>query len=311
MELANHWTGEDVAQSGVRVATRGDVSEVMKLLQTAVFRHMHVDWYLPGDWLGDPGFVVKPTAVARTEPTPFTKLLGTRDRLDACLAITPDPLPAAWVRLAAVQEGVETAVVLSQMWQYIVPRLRQQGVQTVAWLAVDDWPLPYLTDLGFTCTNHLETYHKIENAARPTPRAGLAIRPVADGDYDRLAAIEALAFAAIWRHSSRGLRQARQQAFSFDVAELAGELVGFQLSTPSERGVHLVRLTVHPERQGYGIGSALLAHALSGYAARGWAQVTLNTQVDNAASQQLYRKFGFRPSGQRYPIWTFPLQETA
>ena len=48
-------------------------------------------------------------------------------------------------------------------------------------------------------------------------------------------------------------------------------------------------MTVSPERQGQGIGAALLARALEGYGQRQLRTVTLNTQADNLASQRLYR----------------------
>ena len=122
-------------------------------------------------------------------------------------------------------------------------------------------------------------------------------------DLEQLASLEKKAFNPLWRHSARGLGLARHQAFSFDVALLQGKIVGFQLSTPSEYGVHLVRLTVDPDTHGLGIGSALLHHAFQQYHRRGKYRVTLNTQIDNEASQRLYRKFGFFASGQRFPVW--------
>jgi len=81
-------------------------------------------------------------------------------------------------------------------------------------------------------------------------------------------------------------------------------LVGYELSTPTKAGAHLVRLVVRPWLHGRGVGSALLAQAIRGYQARGLTHVTLNTQVDNKPSQILYRKFGFVPTGEKTPVWT-------
>jgi ribosomal protein S18 acetylase RimI-like enzyme len=90
---------------------------------------------------------------------------------------------------------------------------------------------------------------------------------------------------------------------------MGGTIVGFQLSTASGSTAHLVRLTVSTEWHGQGIGSALLAHAITSYRANGLSQVTLNTQLDNIASQFLYRKFGFNATGQRLPVWALPLAQ--
>jgi ribosomal protein S18 acetylase RimI-like enzyme len=119
--------------------------------------------------------------------------------------------------------------------------------------------------------------------------------------------IEARAFEPLWRHSVSTLRLAWQHTVSFDVAAVDGQVVGFQFSTPSETGAHLARLTVHPSFQGKGIGSHLMAYALAGYRRQGLKAATLNTQADNDASQNLYKRFGFQPNGQKFPVWVVDL----
>jgi ribosomal-protein-alanine N-acetyltransferase len=123
----------------------------------------------------------------------------------------------------------------------------------------------------------------------------------------RLAEIEAITFDPLWRHSAIALALAHQQAWSFDVAEMNGHIVGFQFSTRSPRGAHLARMAVHPHYQGRGVGAALLARAMAHYHAEGLRRVTLNTQMDNLASKRLYERFGFRPSGEEFPVWVMAL----
>ena len=136
---------------------------------------------------------------------------------------------------------------------------------------------------------------------------GLIIRQVFSTDYEALAKLEEASFAPIWRQSAQALAVARPQSLSFDVALLDDEIVGYQLSAKAEAGAHLVRLTVHPEKHGLGIGSALLKHAFAYYYKRGLYSVSLNTQVENSASQKLYQKFGFQPSRQLLPIWVLDI----
>ena len=135
----------------------------------------------------------------------------------------------------------------------------------------------------------------------------LVIRPVDLEDLPLLEQIEAEAFEPLWRHSAEGLALAARQTLSFDVAERDGRVLGFQFSTATRRGAHLSRMTVDPAFQRSGVGSALLAHALAGYQRLGAGQVTLNTQVDNYASQQLYERFGFQANGERFPVWAAAL----
>lgn len=294
------------SEGSVRVATRADANAIMDLLRRAAYCHHHTDWYLPGDWLGSSGFVVQ---VQPTQRGVTTKLLGTRPRLRACIAATADPLPAAWVRLAAIHSAGKPQASLATMLEVVTANLRQIGVTELAWLAVEAWPNPWLPELGFERANHIETYIKEDKRIPPVEAVpGLRIRPVLEDDMEALARLEAAAFSPLWRHSARALSIARGKALTFDVALLEDEIAGFQLSASTSTGAHLVRMTVSPERQQMGIGSALLAHALRGYHQQGLVHVSLNTQVDNVASQRLYRKFGFRPNNYRLPVWVRGLE---
>ncbi len=304
MELANLWARARGNSDGIRVATKADAGAIMRLLQTAVHSHLHVDWHLPGDWLGEPGFVVVP----KPEPPKTAKNLSSalfQDRQDmtACLAATADPLPAAWVRVAALSQTDKT--ILASLLAQAVPALQKQGVTQLAWLTVEAWPEPWLADLGFQVGSQIETYVKEDRQLPEWPTIdGLTIRQAYSTDLEALAALEVSAFAPIWRHSARALSIARPQSLSFDVALLDDEIVAYQLSARADDGgAHLVRITVDPEKQGTGIGTALLGHAIAGYYRQGLYTVSLNTQVENVVSQKLYLKFGFQPSRKRLPVW--------
>ncbi len=305
MEFANLATTDNQQTNPVRVAGRSDMASIMELLRTAVYSHMHVDWYLPGDWIGRRGFVVSPKPIVMSHSI-SSKLFGSRDTaINGCVAITADPAPAAWVRIAAIgKDAKNPRSVLADMSEKASCNLSKTAVNSIAWLTIQDWPNQWMDSMGFKCVNKIETYIKDNMHIPPIPNIpNLSIRPVLNIDINALALLEKEAFNPLWRHSANGLEMAQQQAFSFDVALLEEEIVGFQLSTPSDYGVHLVRLTINPHIQRSGIGTALLAHAIRGYHRRGRNRVTLNTQIDNTASQYLYRKFGFHPNQQRYPVW--------
>ena len=56
------------------------------------------------------------------------------------------------------------------------------------------------------------------------------------------------------------------------------------------------------------LGRALVADTLNFFFRRaGVSGVTVNTQQDNLASQHLYERMGFRPTGNRVPVWTLRL----
>jgi ribosomal protein S18 acetylase RimI-like enzyme len=298
MEIANEKTAGAALPHLVRTAVASDHPSLNQLLRAAPFTHLHVDWQMPGDWLGEPGFVVAEPAGMKsgewwTAATP----------LDGCLAAIADPLPAAWIRVAAVAREVEPLMLLAQMLAHVKVALRRQGVRELGWLPAAEWANDWLPDLGFTYVNEVQTFVKKVTAAAPPGRAEVVIRPVRFDEMASLAEIERAAFEPLWRHSAQSLALAWRQAISFDVALLDGRLTGFQYSALGEVGAHLCRMTVHPEAQRQGVGSALLNHALNDYDRRGLRQVSLNTQADNRPSQRLYEKFGFSATDQRYPLW--------
>ena len=307
MELANLWLPTEARISGIRSAKKSDAEAVLHLLKTAVYTHLHVDWYLPGDWMGSSGFVVLPKKEDSGNSL-TAKLFQSSSEISAFLIATPDPMPAAWVRTVAIERAANAKNVLANLLLNVLPYLQKQGVSQLAWLPMGRWPLDWLPEWGFYHGSEIETYVKESKELPPAPNVpGLVIRQVQSTDYDALAELEAASFAPIWRQSARALRVARPQSLSFDVALLDGIIVGYQLSARAEAGAHLVRLTVHPERQGLGIGTALLRHAFSYYYRRGLYTVSLNTQIENYNSQKLYQRFGFVPTKQRLPVWVLDI----
>lgn len=302
MQLANSMAGKLSADGSVRVATRDDAALIQRLLRVGGYVHIHVDWRAPGDWLGRPGFVV----YDQTARQQGRRRLFHHDPagIVGCLAVAAEPLPAAWVRAAAVESTAaydQTAAMLV----YILAEL-DPAIEEIAWFLTDYWPLHWLERLGFVPVSEVLGYHKGDlsvPAIQTLP--GLSLRPLLMEDLPALAAIEAAAFEPRWRHGANDLYLAWRQSICFDVALLDDELVGFQFSTGGGGNAHLSRMTVRPDRQGLGIGAALLAGAIANYRRQNITTLTLNTQADNHASRRLYERFGYRLTGYSYPVWSY------
>jgi len=302
MELAN-LRGSVADVTGLRVATVSDAADLTKLLRRATHSHIHSGWHLPVHWLGQPGFLVYEQP--QRANSLMNKFLGEDLLLQACLAAAADPSPFAWVQVAAIGKVEAPLSLLAAMMAQAEETLRQTAVTQLGWMPVNnDWPDYWLAELGFTEVNRVQTYIK-RTMKLPQVKSvpGLHIRPIVPEDLPYLAQIEVAAFTPLWRHSISGLAAAMHQAFSFDVALLQGELVGFQISSCAENVAHLARLTISPGVQGQGVGTALLAHAIRGYEQQHLRSVSLNTQIDNVVSKRLYDKFGFVPRNQWLSIW--------
>lgn len=284
MEIANNPT----AASAVRSAHRRDLETLHQLLREQFYTHTHVDWHTLADWLDCAGFVV-----------------WEHELIHAFLTVTAAPPPAAWVRAVSLRYSSAPKKTLTALFEQAINQLKAQNITTIGWMSNKRWPDRWLPDLGFDVRYHIEAYHKNDLTIPPhkTPQ-NLFIRSVLPEEIKQLAHLEALVFDPLWRHDARGLHLAWRESLSLDVAFLNGRLIGFQHSVPADKqGAHLARMTIHPDVQGQGIGSTLLAYAINGYKKRDRTHVTLNTQTGNTAAQHLYTKFGFYPIDYRLPVW--------
>lgn len=83
------------------------------------------------------------------------------------------------------------------------------------------------------------------------------------------------------------------------VAEDAGRIVGYAGLVATGHQADVQTLAVARDRQGAGLGRALLDALLAEAARRGAAEVLLEVRADNAAAQALYAGAGFERVGVR------------
>ena len=125
-------------------------------------------------------------------------------------------------------------------------------------------------------------------------------------NLDDIPAVQTLdntAFEAVWRNSRTTLEAAFQGASLATVVEDEQGIIGYQMSTFHHLEAHLARLAVHPRAQRRGVAQMLIRDLLRVSRRRGIQRVTVNTQSDNQASRALYRKMGFRETGDLYPVF--------
>lgn len=289
----------------VRNAEERDLPFIAEMMQHSPYNHIHVDWRVPRYWLERGRFVV-------VERRPEGDNDG-NGMLQGCMAIGADPPPAAWVRVAAVRGRHMAVELLEAMLAESIPVLAASGVSEVGWLPRSRWPEAWIEALGFRHIDEVVTYVKpdLEIPLDIPDNGRVRVREVRDEDLPRLAAIEEAAFDPLWRHSEESMSIGRRHALSFHVAAVEERVVGFQYSSDSDvqQAGHLVRLTVDPEAQRMGVGSLLLRAALNSYKQHNLEEASLNTQLSNAPSRRLYEKFGFRPAGYHWPVWSRRIDE--
>lgn len=290
----------------IRLATLEDRAALLQLWQAAAYVHVHAEWQLPVDWLGAPGFMVWEDAVAR----PLTYPPTLEKRLLACLALIADPLPAAWVRIAAASNLLTLRETFTPLLDALWPMLHKQQVQELGWLVTEPTAPTFLPHLGFAPLTELLTYEKWDlHTPLPPGNPRVQIRPVREAELGVLAAVDAAAYQPLWRYSETALTLARPQTLTFDVACIEEQIVGYLFSLAGDRrgGAHLVRLTVTPQAQGQGVGRSLMNHFLHQCQQYSLDHISLNTQIDNMASRRLYHQYGFRSLPDQMAVWHKPI----
>ncbi len=274
----------------IRPAVTADRQQIADLIYSEPRVHRHLDWRAPLEWLGYSPYWV----------------LQEDERIIATLACPPDPDSIAWIRLFVNAARLSASSAWLSLWNAARGELTGRGGVTVAAIAMQNWFDSLLLGSGFKLLQQIVLLERSNEkpGSHFTP-AGLTLRQMTLDDLPKVAEVDAAAFEPLWRNSLDALQEAFSQAAHASVAEDASRMVGYQLSTGNPLGAHLARLAVRPEAQGRGIASALvddlILHVTQNEDA---SRITVNTQADNSASLALYRKMGFRRTGEQYPVYT-------
>ncbi|HEY74560.1 MAG TPA: GNAT family N-acetyltransferase [Thermoflexia bacterium] len=226
-----------------------------------------------------------------------------RERLVGVLVAHVDAGPVAWVRVAALADGLEIGAWLDRVLPVLAAGLWRARARTLAWADVGGWAGPALRRRGFRCSTRLITFVKEDRSLPPLPSTSVVLRPAREEEVDRLARLDHAAFTPPWWLSPQTLLRMVRRSACFLVAEREGECVGYVEGHWIRRGAHIGRLAVAPLFEGQGIGGRLLAEALRRLWQQGVQRVTLNTQEDNLRSRRLYARFGFHPIGRPINVW--------
>ena len=271
-----------------RPAVLTDRQQIANLLRISPYIHRHLDWRYPLDWIGSSPFLV----------------LESGELIISTLACPPDPPNIAWVRLFVTSGMISLEESWQTLWEAARLDLANRGQFLAAAIVLQDWHHNLLRASGFSSQQSIVMLER--DGQKPIDGslpAGLTIRAMLQNDLPAVAEVDAVAFDPLWQNSLPALERAYPQAVLATVVEANGQMIGYQLSTRNPLGAHLARLAVRPQLQGRGVGRALIADLVQQAERRGMYHLTVNTQNDNAASLALYRKTGFRETGENYLVY--------
>jgi len=272
----------------VRRAVAEDHRQIANLGSYEANIHRHLDWRSPLDWIGASNYWV----------------LEEDERIVAALACPEDPPQVAWIRLFGYSPHLSGTEAWSALWRSACNEILFSNKRTqIAAIIVKHWFQNILLSSGFEIKQNivlLQLTH--ENIRTFTAPPQIHIRPMQPADMPAVEEVDLQAFGQFWHNSLDSLSRARAQAVNATIAEDASGVIGYQISTGNPLGAHLARLGVRPEAQGQGVGTALVGDLIQRLGGHGLGRLSVNTQSDNAASLTLYKKLGFEPTGEHYPV---------
>ena len=214
--------------------------------------------------------------------------------------------PCAWIGGFGVSwtESTKYPAILYRLLELLSARLVLCGVRYLHYSGNDagnDWLRNTLLTRGFVPYRQLYSYDKYGFKIPSLGNQRVTVRPVrlagnmqaTSDDMPALLGIEEACFEDLWRYDSTAFSDIAATHPYFVVAELNGQVVGYQFNTIDAEDGYLVRIAVHPSVSGQGIGARLMAEAISFFARAGVSHIMLNTQDNNTHAHSLYEWFGF------------------
>jgi ribosomal-protein-alanine N-acetyltransferase len=270
----------------VRPAFSADRPAIDDLTEHGHRVHFNLDWWTFDNWLHP------------DRPSDAIWLAHDHDQLVGLLLAPIDGSSTAWLRSIAIANGYSAEPILAALLARARPQLHAQGVDQITALGHPQWLADLLPRMGFQPLTEVMTLRKSDRALPERARFATAyVRAARLTDVPVIATNDRAAFEPVWWHSRALIEHILRSVSHFVVAEVDGQIVGHAFSDVYGGQGHLIRLVVHPDYQGRGIGEQLLIESLDYQMHLGAYPFTLNTQIDNLPSQALYRRYGYRAIG--------------
>jgi ribosomal-protein-alanine N-acetyltransferase len=278
----------------IRRATQGDARHIKRLLDDSWAVH---------------------TRIATT---------SVQDKLDSCVAflaedavslrgfmmVEPQPPHSSLILTVGIHDNKKALPIIQALISAIEAELLADGLTSMTHIGEAPWLNRELSKFGFEQVDKIVTFDWRPiplPQIRPHPK--LTVRSARLEDIPYLIALDRLAFGPVWQKPKSAFQEAIRQAISFAVGIIDDEIVAYEWCDQYDERAHLTRLATHPDYQGEGIGTLLLHYTLQTMHNLNIKVVSLNTQVSNVRSQELYKRFGFKQTSEEAGVYWKVLQD--
>jgi len=271
-------------------AKLSDTSRIAQFLDRAALVQRHLDWTPLLDWIDTP---------------PFLQYFE-NDHLKGVLVCPPDPVNVAWIKCFACTDLER----VNEIFTSLLVKAREMlpgTVDSLYVLGLQDWFILTIKQAGFIKFQEVVVLSLSQNAIPKKQTSNVFIRPMELADIGKVAFVDHQSFEPIWTISQKGLEAAFFQSAHASVAEIDGRIIGYELSTANNFSAHLARVAVLPEFQQEHIGHQLVVDMIDFFRQRKISAISVNTQSTNSASLNLYKKVGFTPTSDQFPVYRLPI----
>src|SRR6266536_2886143 len=125
------------------------------------------------------------------------------------------------------------------------------------------------------------------------------IRKMTLDDIPVVVELDRISFSLPWPERSFRFEIADNPVARCWVAEVDGRVVGMVVGWLLVDEIHIATIATHPDFRRQGIGRKLLSHTLRHALEEGAQSSFLEVRASNLGAQEMYRQFGYEPSGRR------------
>lgn len=283
------------AQLTIRSAQTSDYDAIDAFLKRNLIIHRHLDWRQPLEWIGSSPYL----------------LMEKAGQFQAMLICPSDIEEIYWIRLLAVLFSVPVDETFQALFAQALDIIRTQSKNPViASIAYQLWMKDLLEKNGWEICQEviqLRWNRKFDSGRKNSEASNFLIRKMATPDIPAVTQIDQTCFESIWQHSEDALERAFEQSAYSTIAEVNGQITGYQISTSMRNHTHIARLAVLPEFRRQKMGHHLISDVLERFKRPWTREITVNTQKDNFKSLGLYAKLGFEITTEGFPIYKYHL----
>jgi ribosomal-protein-alanine N-acetyltransferase len=127
----------------------------------------------------------------------------------------------------------------------------------------------------------------------------MLIRKMMLEDIAAVAELDRISFSLPWPERSFRHEVADNPVARCWVAEVNGRVAGMVVGWLLVDEIHIATIAIHPDFRRQGIGRKLLSHTLRRALEEGAQSSFLEVRESNLGAQEMYRQFGYEPTGRR------------